>query len=162
MRLLSEENWGHLPPGRGDQDTWPLMAGDQRDSWGVTGHRPLVSPSAIITPYMTTTTVKKKYIFDHKLINIVITSQSCLSLPLESIIAGKKILCEFVTEIRHTVIVTKSVISQASVIRGTRPRRKHYTVTPNFVPNINFVPIFLSFQYYRVSQKKGGLAFKCS
>ena len=76
---------------------------------------------------------------------------ACLALehlPLESIIAGKKILCEFVTEIRHAVIVTKSVISQASVIRGTRPRRKHYTVTPNFVPNINFVPIFLSFYHY--------------
>ena len=70
---------------------------------------------------------------------------ACLALehlPLESIIAGKKILCEFVTEIRHAVIVTKRVISQASVIRGARPRHKHYPVTPNFVP------IFLSFQYY--------------
>ena len=35
---------------------------------------------------------------------------------------AKRILCEFVTEIRHTVIVTKSVISHGSVIRGTMPR----------------------------------------
>ena len=131
LRLLSAENWGHLPPGWPGHVTtdgqWPAWHMGRDGSQAIGHHitRHVSAPtSAIITPYITTTTyLAKKYqnLWQNWYI-VIITSVLSFSTIGVNYCEAKRILCEFVTEIRHTVIVTKSVISHGSVIRGTMPR----------------------------------------
>ena len=139
--------WGELRPfapgvTRTRDHWWPVTS-VTHGAWRVTGHWSSHHTSRLRTNISNNHTLHY---------NNNITSQE-ISKPLikliycnnispvfhchwSQLLRGKKILCEFVTEIRHTVIVTKSVISHGSVIRGTLPRHKHCPVTPNLVPDI--------------------------